>query len=683
MQTEVNYIIEKLPEQIEMHSRMSYEATNKPKFEAIKKKLLSNDGSILMEFLAALDARELDFVCKPLLRVLGKKLEVENMLQKLIFQEVERAKEASTLFRTDSPVTKLVTAFTREVASSYLVNTLGGIIRSVLQGPVLDLTDSVGQVASQQVQNLASICNQIIQSLVETKDHMPLPVRRLVSAFQAAVGKKFPQSKCIVSAYLFFKVINPFIANPDKFGVCQRPIEHRDRRNLSLLERVLQKLANGTTFRDNDCMKLMNPFLEGAALNQMQDYMNELGHGGLAPDNSRAGDDFSSTIEDQMHLHRMLLQKRQSMPHASALLLDDLQPPLPQNDSSDEPMIPEFSLMFHVKDHSPMSPDDHFLTLLGVCKNTVLNFYVPMQNHLLECLEARRRAQEHIKFNVREIQQCVVNVQKADFFGRHLGPMCRPSKLVEQNTPTHVRFISHEVQAGLFRVAQPQSVFDFPLNRTGHGMAQLPDKIVNHSSPKKPQRPFYSGSQHSWLFPCDERRLTGSLTVVLLKEEELPIEGGGVATAMREIETFEFGPKNPETRTACKEDGKIQIKVALFFNNWLCHEFPAMQPEPEACWYFQDDKKFELHACHPSTVEQLERHYKQNEGRDIQHHKFEMDAPFLIKFEGKLVQSTWIFEAVSVSPTYVMVQINSKTRSQRLIVRVLFQSTHKNPASKH
>ncbi len=78
---------------------------------------------------------------------------------------------------------------------------------------------------------------------------------------------------------------------------------------------------------------------------------------------------------------------------------------------------------------------------------------------------------------------------------------------------------------------------------------QFPDKIVNHSSPKKPQRPFYSGSQHSWLFPCDERRLTGSLTVVLLKEEELPIEGGGVATAMREIETFEFGPKNPETRT--------------------------------------------------------------------------------------------------------------------------------------
>jgi hypothetical protein len=115
-----------------------------------------------------------------------------------------------------------------------------------------------------------------------------------------------------------------------------------------------------------------------------------------------------------------------------------------------------------------------------VCKNTVLNFYVPMQNHLLECLEARRRAQEHIKFNVREIQQCVVNVQKADFFGRHLGPMCRPSKLVEQNTPTHVRFISHEVQAGLFRVAQPQSVFDFPLNRTGHGMAQLPGACLIH-----------------------------------------------------------------------------------------------------------------------------------------------------------------------------------------------------------
>jgi hypothetical protein len=246
---------------------------------------------------------------------------------------------------------------------------------------------------------------------------MPLPVRRLVSAFQAAVGKKFPQSKCIVSAYLFFKVINPFIANPDKFGVCQRPIEHRDRRNLSLLERVLQKLANGTTFRDNDCMKLMNPFLEGAALNQMQDYMNELGHGGLAPDNSRAGDDFSSTIEDQMHLHRMLLQVKKIFSsiflhflllpdaycHCCNLSFESFSPvnrnaspchmprhcclmicshPFPKmsysiaftlccctfdrllQDSSDEPMIPEFSLMFHVKDHSPMSPDDHFLTVI-------------------------------------------------------------------------------------------------------------------------------------------------------------------------------------------------------------------------------------------------------------------------------------------------------------------------------
>lgn len=62
--TEWKYIIEKLPNQIEMHSHMieiqtiqSYEAATRGKFANVKKNLLENDCSILMEFVATLDAR--------------------------------------------------------------------------------------------------------------------------------------------------------------------------------------------------------------------------------------------------------------------------------------------------------------------------------------------------------------------------------------------------------------------------------------------------------------------------------------------------------------------------------------------------------------------------------------------------------------------------------------------------
>jgi hypothetical protein len=103
-------------------------------------------------------------------------------------------------------------------------------------------------------------------------------------------------------------------------------------------------------------------------------------------------------------------------------------------------------------------------------------------------------------------------------------------------------------------------------------------------------------------------------------------------------------------------EGNIETKVEFEFKNWLCHEFPdprypAAQPASSACWYFQDDRRDVLHPCHPATVEQLERHYAANQGRAIQHHKFEMKMPFPFPFKGQMVNGSWIFEAVSISPT--------------------------------
>ncbi len=76
---------------------------------------------------------------------------------------------------------------------------------------------------------------------------------------------------------------------------------------------------------------------------------------------------------------------------------------------------------------------------------------------------------ERINFNVREICECSIKIQKRDWaFGWF------PSKSVEECTPTHVRFISSEVPAGLFSIAQPKSEFESELVRTGPGMLQLP-----------------------------------------------------------------------------------------------------------------------------------------------------------------------------------------------------------------
>ena len=88
-----------------------------------------------------------------------------------------------------------------------------------------------------------------------------------------------------------------------------RPIDERDRRNLQLVGKVLQNLANQIRFGGKEgYMKVMNPFVD-EALKQLQAYINDLGESGcgsMMAIHSPVHDD--STIEDLMRLHRSLLQ---------------------------------------------------------------------------------------------------------------------------------------------------------------------------------------------------------------------------------------------------------------------------------------------------------------------------------------------------------------------------------------
>jgi hypothetical protein len=59
---------------------------------------------------------------------------------------------------------QLMTPFTWSVAKSYLVDTLGKIIRSIIDGPVMDLRAAAGGDALQlQVQMLGETCRQVVQ----------------------------------------------------------------------------------------------------------------------------------------------------------------------------------------------------------------------------------------------------------------------------------------------------------------------------------------------------------------------------------------------------------------------------------------------------------------------------------------------------------------------------------------
>jgi hypothetical protein len=414
-------IIDKMPQQMFIHSRAIYEA-NKSKFAELKKNLISNDGgSLFMEFISTLDASELDHLCEPIISVFGTGLVMENVLRKLILNEVSVTTDEGTLFHQNSSATKLMMPFTWKVAKLYLVDTLGKIIQSIIDGPVMEL-NAVDRVDIQvHVQILGEKCLQIIESLVQTVRQMPHSVRRLVLTLQTAVEGKFPKSKYIVSTgYLFVGVIVPCILHPEKIGMCQRHIEERDRRNLMLVGKVLQNLANGNHISEKDgLMKTMSPFLqEHKMFELLKDYIHTLANEEVIGPASEgpASLDECSTIQDQMRVHQMLLTKFQNTSHA--FLLHDLQPP-PENDSVSDSITTHPSAMFYVNGRGPgLSPDDHFMTVLNMCSATMCNFYEPMRQFIITSLDARNRAQSPILSNAQE-KNC--SVQRHDQGRRFLS----------------------------------------------------------------------------------------------------------------------------------------------------------------------------------------------------------------------------------------------------------------------
>ncbi len=652
-------IIDKMSQQIVIHSRAIYEAS-KFKFAELKKNLISNDGgSLFMGFIGTLDASELDHLCEPIIRVFGTGIDMENVLRKLIYKEVSVTKDEGTLFRRNSSATKLMTHFTWKVAKSYLVDSLGKIIQSIIDGPVMEAHAADGADAQVHVQILGEKCLQIIESLVQTVRHMPHSVRRLVLTLQTAVESTFPNSKYIVSAgYLFVRVIVPCILQPDKFGMCQRPIEERDRRNLVLVGKVLQNLSNGNHSSENEgVMKAMNPFLqEHKMFEQLKDYIQSLANEEVIvpASDGPASLDECSTIEDQMRVHQMLLTKFQNTSHA--LLLHDLQPP-PENDSVSDSVTMHPSAMFYVKGRGPgLSPDDHFMTVLNMCSATMCNFYEPMRQFIIESLAARNRAQSPILCNAQEIVACNVTIRDTGL----LAIFTRQEHLVA-NSPTHVRFVTSKVPAGLFVIEQMPTDIVLPLVLSGSELTfKLPDNIITKSLPKDP--PFYSGRQHSAFFPCDAKNF--QVTVTLLKSQE---EG----QSLSEIQTLQFGSSSSRIQTV--EQNNITYKVELVLRNWLFQGFPTQDPPSKAFWYYEADHPHVMHACLPETVAELEANYAvfSSECRQIEGHKFSMPIPQSLGVAG-----VWMFEAVSLAPTYVMMQVNTSSKSQRRVIRASFQSAH-------
>ncbi|KAF8773117.1 Ras GTPase-activating protein raskol like protein [Argiope bruennichi] len=231
---------------------------------------VKSEYKILCEMLEpAISVRAKEDVATTLINIMQKENLAKEFLAELVMFDIEKIGDLHLTFRGNSLATKATEAYMKLLGDKYLQDTLGVFLRMVLDSnddcEVDPMKVTNNATLLRQQSHLMTYVEMVWVKIINSSSNFPHELREVFYECRKRLTASGKEELCdnLISASIFLRFLCPAILSPSLFNLSQEYPQGKSARNLTLVAKTIQTLANFTRFGGKESfMEFMNGFVE-------------------------------------------------------------------------------------------------------------------------------------------------------------------------------------------------------------------------------------------------------------------------------------------------------------------------------------------------------------------------------------------------------------------------------------
>ncbi|KAK5082096.1 RasGAP protein [Lithohypha guttulata] len=228
-----------------------------------------------------------------------------TMFQSVLTHQFETTPEYSNLLRQNTPVSRMMTTYTRRgPGQSYLKEVLSEKINSLIELDEMDLEinplkvyenmikqieESTGTlpedlprsvtaefaaehpqvhaIIDPRLRTLSNLAEGFLDEIIVAVEDAPYGIRWICKQIRNLSRRKYPDARdeaicTLIGGFFFLRFINPAIVTPKSYMLIERNPDDKPKRTLTYIAKMLQNLANKPLYAKEPYMAKLQPFIQ-------------------------------------------------------------------------------------------------------------------------------------------------------------------------------------------------------------------------------------------------------------------------------------------------------------------------------------------------------------------------------------------------------------------------------------